>query len=211
MPCTVMRASEAAQTVIDVIGNLALGDPEEDDDGDEGRLDPIISEGAIEVIASAFREHSFDVAVLTCGLDALCNMEGDMDAYDAMIEEGIVEACVDIVNCFDYERELTDTAVQMLSLLAESDCAVPNICKREVINTLLHAMSTRGAKQESNDEENDGGEDASASASELTMTGRVRAMTVATLGAQDADDDSAEFLKFIALTIKNICLSLIHI
>ena len=40
---SVLSNAEAAQTVIDVIGNLALGDPEEDDDGDEGRLDPIMS------------------------------------------------------------------------------------------------------------------------------------------------------------------------
>ena len=129
-----------------------------------------------------------------------------MDAYDAMIEEGIVEACVDIVNCFDYERELTDTALQMLSLLAEPDCAVPNICKREVINTLLHAVSTRGLKNESdNAEDNDLEHEDSTTGRESTVPGRVRAMTEATLGVQDADDDSAEFLKFIAPTIKNIC------
>ena len=40
---SVLSNAEAAQTVIDVIGNLALGDPEEDDGGDEGRLDPTIS------------------------------------------------------------------------------------------------------------------------------------------------------------------------
>ena len=75
-----------------------------------------------------------------------------------------------------------------------------------MINTLLHAMSTRGLKNESdNAESNDTEHEDSETGRESTVSGRVRAMTEATLGVQDADDDSAEFLKFIALTIKNIC------
>ena len=155
----------------------------------EGLLDPIISEGGVELIANAFREHSFEVSVLACGLDALCNMEGEMDAYDAMIDEGLVDACIDIVKCFDYEIDLTDTAVQLLSLLTESDCCVPHVCKREVIQTLLRVMAERGLASHNDDDAEDvKGEEEQRAATKVA-----------------SEEQTANFLKFVATIVKNVC------
>jgi hypothetical protein len=83
-----------------VLGNLALLDAEDYDEAAEpALLDAVVAEGGVSLVAATFRAHSFDMAVLSGGLNAKCNMEGNFNAYEAIAARMSCLLCRGLLSC----------------------------------------------------------------------------------------------------------------
>jgi hypothetical protein len=161
----------------------------------------IVLDEGIKVIAEAMAQFPYDVELLTACMDALCNLEDNFPAYDAMVAEKVVERVVGLLTTFQWDTELSLKAIELLALVSESDLCVPVMATVDTVSAVIEAMDKHGSITHAFDEPT-----AELVRAHANSTNVSRTMTL-----QDGPDHQtlaaqrSMFVEFGVVALKNVC------
>ena len=73
-------------------------------------------------------------------MDALCNIANDPDSCEGIVSDGAVQLIVDIMQSHDWNEQLIDRTVRLLSILTESEVGCEAATENNCMQVLLLAM-----------------------------------------------------------------------
>jgi hypothetical protein len=133
---------EFVQMAVEVIGNFASLEAEDDDDEDEvnGVYEMINAEGGCAAIIEAMRNNGTHAPLLVAGMDALGNLCNDQDSAVQIIDARICPLIIDMLQSFDFEEELLDRSVHLASMVSYYDEGVEALAQSNILPVLLLSL-----------------------------------------------------------------------
>ena len=125
------------KTSMEVISNFAAMEDEEED-AEATRY--INDEGGLDKILEIVRENSTHPELLSAGMDALYNLGNDSEAAALLVEMGVLELALDILEANDHEAAVAGQCLRFLSVLTYSPAGVEAIADHEGVEAVLRTM-----------------------------------------------------------------------
>lgn len=135
---------EILQMGIEVIGNFAGLDDEDEDIADElgerSVYDAILSDGGVSGIIAAIEANESNSSLMLSAIEALTNIASDTSAAEEVAVLGCVEMVLQVMVSHDWDDGILHSSVELLAMLSISESGLAALKDCDGIQTVLNAM-----------------------------------------------------------------------
>ena len=135
---------------LDVVGNFAALSPDDDVEDDPNVTfvnERLYHDGGPAAVLEALRSNQ-EPSIVVSALDSLCNFANHEHTIERLVTKGLVELVVETMMANDWDEELIDATIRLVSKLTRSETCVDAFVKANGVQTLLSSMEAHQEQPE---------------------------------------------------------------